>query len=350
MVRAAAGSPGCLPGRPGNDPISLSRTAKTAILKLMKALRLPAVFLFVVTALAPVAAQTGTAQRLKVLVPQSTAAIPFLMLAARDPIPGVDIQAELFLNHAQALTLLLRGDADLLYSGTSQGWENRLAGGPIVMVSSGVWGVSSLVAKDPSIKGFKDLKGKRIAIPFPGAPLDFQTRAILAREGLDPDKDVTISYGPFTQTIPRLLAGQLDAAPVGEPMATAMVREKGLVRVVEYAEAWAHAMGGDGKSPQVSLFAAEATAKNRKGLLSDLVNEWRKAGEEAAASPATAAGLYAQTLSSTPAVMEEAIRRTLFAVPAPAENKARVLAYYGEVRGYLSDSGKSLDDAFFFVP
>lgn len=316
----------------------------------MKRLRRLALLLLASAALLPASAQTGTAQRLKILVPQSTAAVPFLILAASDPIPGVDIQTELFLSHAQALTLLLRGDADLLYSGTSQGWENRIGGGPIVMVSSGVWGVSSLVAKDPAIKGFGDLKGKRIAVPFPGAPLDFQTRALLAKEGLDPDKDVSISYGPFTQTIPRLLAGQLDAAPVGEPTATAVVKAQGLIRVVEYAAAWARAMGGDGKTPQVSLFATEATAKNRKALLSELIRQWRAASEETAASPAMVAGLYAQALSSTSAVMEEAVRRTLFAVPAPAENKARVLSYYGEVRPYLSDSRQSLDDGFFLAP
>ena len=41
----------------------------------------------------------------------------------------------------------LRGDADLLYTGTSQGWENRLGGSPIVIVGTGVWGVSSLVGQ-----------------------------------------------------------------------------------------------------------------------------------------------------------------------------------------------------------
>ncbi len=70
-------------------------------------------------------------------------------------------------------------------------------------------GVSSLVGKDPSIRGFADLKGKRIALPFPGSPLDFQSRALLVFEKLDPDKDVMISFGPFAQSVQRLMAGQL---------------------------------------------------------------------------------------------------------------------------------------------
>ncbi len=118
-----------------------------------------------------------------------------------------------------------------------------------------MWGVSSLVGRDASIATVADLKGRRIALPFPGSPLDFQTRYLLARAGLDPDRDVEISYGAFTQSLPRLLAGQLDAAALPEPQATTAVRDQGLVRLFRYADAWAAASGRGSASPQVSLFA-----------------------------------------------------------------------------------------------
>ncbi len=166
--------------------------------------------------------------RVRVLVPQSTSSLPFLLMAREHAIPGVDLQVEFFLNHAQALAVLLRGETDLLLSGTSQGWENRLDGSPLVMIDTGVWGVSSLVGRDASLKSFPGLKGKRLALPFPGSPLDFQSRALLAFESIDPDKDLTISYGPFPQSVQRLLAGQLDAVALPEPLATTVVRKNGL--------------------------------------------------------------------------------------------------------------------------
>jgi NitT/TauT family transport system substrate-binding protein len=288
--------------------------------------------------------------RLKILVPQSTSAIPFLMLADEDPLEGLDIQAETFLVHAQALALLLRGDADLLYTGTSQGWENRLGGSSIVIVGTGVWGVSSLVGRDASIARVADLKGRRIALPFPGSPLDFQTHYLLERAGLDPGRDVEISYGAFTQSLPRLLAGQLDAAALPEPQATTAVRDRGLVRLFRYADAWAAASGGDGMSPQVSLFAMADWAHAHARTLSSLATAWRQASAKAAAKPAEAAARYAGAMSVDAALLEEALGNTLFAVPGFTEHKARVLAYYREVVKYLPGEQKPLDDDFFFVP
>jgi len=313
---------------------------------------LAAVLLFV-AALPPAFASPAKPEQpgvLRILVPQSTSAIPFLMLADEDPLRGIDIRVETYLVHAQALALLLRGDADLLYTGTSQGWENRLGGSPIVIVATGVWGTSSLVGKDASIAGVADLKGKRIALPFPGSPLDFQTRYLLERAGLDPDRDVEISYGAFTQSLPRLLAGQLDAAALPEPQATTVVRDRGLVRLFRYADAWAAASGGDRMSPQVSLFATADWAGANARTLRSLVTAWRRASEDAAAKPAEAAARYAGALSVGAALLEEALGNTLLAVPAFADHKARVLAYYGEVVKYLPGGRKPLDDAFFFAP
>jgi ABC-type nitrate/sulfonate/bicarbonate transport system substrate-binding protein len=288
--------------------------------------------------------------RLKILVPLSTAAVPFLLLADEDPVAGIDIQVETFLAHAQALALLARGDADLLYTGTSQGWENRLGGSPIVIVNTGVWGVSSMLGRDASITKVKALLGKRIALPFPGAPLDFQTRYLLARAGLDPDRDVEISYGAFTQSLPRLLAGQLDAAALPEPQATTAVKNQGLVRLFRYADAWAEASGKGRASPQVSLFAMSAWSGEHPRTLAALVAAWRQASARVAADPAGMAPRFAGTLSVDAALLVEALGNTLYEVPTFAQHASRVRSYYTEVLAYLPGEHKPLDDGFFFAP
>jgi len=288
--------------------------------------------------------------RLKILVPQSASSIPFLELAEEDPLKGIDIQVETFLVHPQALALLLRGDADLLYTGTSQGWENRLGGSPIVIVGTGVWGVSSLLGRDTAIAKVANLKGRRVALPFPGSPLDFQMRYLLERAGLDPDRDLEISYGAFTQSLPRLLAGQLDAVAMAEPQATSAIRERGLARLFRFADAWAAANGGDPRSPQVSLFAVAGWAASHARTLASLVAAWRQASERTAAKPAEAAARYAAALSVDAAVLAEALGNTILAVPGFADHKTRVLAYYREVVKYLPGERKPLDDAFFFAP
>ncbi len=294
-------------------------------------------------------AARGT-ERIRVLVPQTTAALPFLQIAREHSLAGADIQVQTFANHAQALALLLRGDADLLLSGTSQGWENRLDGSPIVMIDTGVWGLASLVGRDASIRTFADLRGKRLALPFPGSPLDFQTRALLAHERLDPESDLAISYGPFARSVSRLLAGQIDAAALPEPVATMAVKRSGLLRLAEYSRAWAAENGGDGRSPQVSLFTTQRFASSHRPLLVNLVEAWREASREVSLNPADAARRYAAGLGLEPGILEEATRRTLLEVPDLGENESRVLEYYREVGPFLPGGERALDAQFFFVP
>jgi NitT/TauT family transport system substrate-binding protein len=287
---------------------------------------------------------------LRVLVPQSTAALPFLLAAREQPIPGVTLTVDFFANHAQALARLLRGDTDLLLSGTSQGWENRLDGSPIVIVDTGVWAVSSLVGKDRSITGFADLRGRKIALPFPGSPLDFQTRALLSFDKIDPDKDLTISYGPFAQSVQRLLSGQIDAAALPEPLATTVVRKNGLLRLAQYSQAWARMAGGDPQSPQVSLFGTESFARDHAKMVAAVVVAWDNASRAVSAHPAEMAARFAAALSTDPAILEEATRNTLLSVPSAGENKSRVMAYYDMVSKFLPAGPRPLDDRFFFMP
>jgi ABC-type nitrate/sulfonate/bicarbonate transport system substrate-binding protein len=271
-------------------------------------------------------------------------------MARNQSVPGVELSVDFFNNHAQALAILMRGETDLLLSGTSQGWENRLDGSPIVMLDSGVWGVSSLVGKDPAIRGFADLKGKRIALPFPGSPLDFQSRALLAFEKLDPDKDVAISFGPFAQSVQRLVAGQLDVAALPEPLATTVVRKSGLLRLVRYSDAWARFTGGDPLSPQVSLFATDGWAHAHSAVVAAVVAAWAEASTQVTDAPSRAATLFASDLEVDPSILEEATRNTLLSVPSPQENKQRVLAYYQAVSKYFPAGPRPLDERFFFVP
>jgi ABC-type nitrate/sulfonate/bicarbonate transport system substrate-binding protein len=244
----------------------------------------------------------------------------------------------------------MRGETDLLLSGTSQGWENRLDGSPIVMLDTGVWGISSLVGRDPAITGFADLRGKRLAVPFPGSPLDFQSRALLSFEKIDPDKDVTISFGPFAQSVQRLLAGQLDAAALPEPLATTVVKKNGLLRLVEYSQAWARFTGGDRQSPQVSLFATEGYAHDHAALIAAVVTAWDAASRRVSSAPGAAAAQFAAALAVDQGILEEATRNTLLAIPSPAENKTRVMAYYQAVSRYFPAGPRPLDERFFFAP
>ena len=298
----------------------------------------------------------GTAQaqthELRLLLPPSNSSLPLLLLADQDPIRNVDIQATMYQNHAQALALLLRGEADLLLTGTSQGWENYLSGSPLLMVGTQVWGVSFLIgSKDcPPIESVADLAGKSIALPFPGSPLDFQTRFLLQHYGLDPDRDLKLIYSPPPQTAALLLKGQIDAAPLPEPLASELVINRGLQRFLDYKQAWASAHGGDPKSPQVSLFTTRKFAAENAELLQELIVPWQAATEQIVEDPEGTARKFADFLGFSELVIAQSIPNTLFCVPPPEENRDRVRAYYEAVKGFLPGKRGELEEDFFFPP
>jgi NitT/TauT family transport system substrate-binding protein len=290
------------------------------------------------------------AQVVRVLVPVSNSALPLLVMAQADPVEGIDLQAQLFVNQAQALVALLRGEAELMLTGTSQGWENYLAGGPLYMIDSGVWGVSYLMGR-PGLEGvvdFRDLRGKRLALPFPGSPLDFQTRFLLRLAGLDPDRDLSISYAPFPQSSALMQKGLIDVAPVPEPLATQMQLNQGLERLLSYASAWAQVSGGDPRSPQLSLFATRAYGHAHFSLLSELIDAWRRASLWVQENPAEAARRFHAQLGIPSEVVEASVSRTLFEVPSPEENRLRVQAYFRRLGQVVPGIQGELQQEFFF--
>jgi NitT/TauT family transport system substrate-binding protein len=213
-----------------------------------------------------------------------------------------------------------------------------------------VWGVSYLVGKDPAIRDFADLRGKRVALPFPGSPLDFQTRAILRKTGIDPGKDLTLSYSPFSQSVPMLLLGQVDAAPLPEPLAADVTMNRGLLRLVDYKKAWAKVSGGNEYSPQVSLFATGENVRQRGSLITRLVDEWRNATERVIRDPGAAAATCVEALALPLPVVSAATEKTLFLVPLFDEHRRMVLAYYEAVRNELPGKRGALRRDFFFPP
>jgi len=286
---------------------------------------------------------------LTILVPKSTSSIPLLEVAKRDKatdvVPGVAVDVEVFANHAQAVARLLNGDVELLFTGSSVGWSNHLNGGPIVMIGTGIWGVSSLIGVSDHYQDLGDLRGKTLVLPFPGAPMDLQMRYILEQSGIDPDADLHIVYAPFPQAAAQLIGGQVDAAPLPEPLATTLVVGRGLVRYVRLQDAWMDVSGGDPYSPQVSLFGVAGTIAGSDGIISALLEAWREASQYVADTPREAAASHAGALGQPAPIVEKAIENTIFYVPDRAENRTRVLAYIDTV----GQEGDPLPGEDFFI-
>lgn len=287
-------------------------------------------------------------EQILILVPESTSSLPFFLLEEKQPLAGIRIRVETFAQHAQALVRLIRGEADFLITGTTQGWQSFWDGNPLVAINSYVWGVSSLLVRADGPKTLAGLKGKSVSLPFPNSPLDVKTRFLLERAGLSGQKDVRIEYRAFAQAVPLLLSGAIDAAAFPEPIASNLVMTQKLVRLLDYRRAWGEALQNDGLSPEVTLFTTAKRAAELDAVIPILHGEISRMIDTIPAHKNDLASRYSHRFGFPEPVILEALGRTSFWSCDFSQHAVKIREYLGQIKPYFSTSTGELPDHFFY--
>ena len=94
-----------------------------------------------------------------------------------------------------------------------------IRGLPVRIVAATTKASGYAIVARPEIDGIKALKGKRIAINSFGSSADFAIYQVLGRNGLDPNKDVTLQAiaGSPDARFAALIGGSVEATVVGSP-------------------------------------------------------------------------------------------------------------------------------------
>jgi len=123
---------------------------------------------------------------------------------------------------------LISGDIDFADLNTSQAITAAAKGAPFKIVGSmfRTKGAFYLLG-GKGIDSVADLKGKVVGIAAAGSGLEAYTRVILQKNGLDPDKDVTlVANGVYQQAYASLQNGQVAATIIHQPF-VALAESKG---------------------------------------------------------------------------------------------------------------------------
>lgn len=121
-------------------------------------------------------------------------------------------------------------------------------GAKVKLVNVGVWGMLYVVTPDASVTELSQLKGKEIAIAGKGGIHDLLFRHLLIKQGIDPDKDLTITYMDLADMQTKLAMGTLQFALLNEPAASGAVltaKQQGvaLTRTIDLQVEWAEVTG-----------------------------------------------------------------------------------------------------------
>ncbi|AHC15922.1 ABC transporter substrate-binding protein [Salinispira pacifica] len=253
--------------------------------------------------------------------PKTISSIPFLELAERHP---GDYEGRDFTDHPQALGQLLNGEIDLLASGFTVGYTRYQAAGDIRYLFGHVWGISSIMTSS-EISGLEELSGGSIYVPFEGSPIEVQISALLEELGLA--DEIELSYAPFPQAAGLLVQGKADAAVLVEPIASKLEASGNAFRFQTIQDSYALLSGGEMRSPQVSVFALEATAARVSDELEQLQDRLSRITAEIVEDPAYYGNKYAEYFELPAPVIQRGLQQALFDFPGEEEEVELIQLY-----------------------
>lgn len=268
--------------------------------------------------------QKPTEKEIRLKYPETIAALPVKILAQKK-IGGFTIKTQAFQDHALGVSELLRGEIDLLFTGTTLGAMQAEKG--VQLFKTIVWGTASVIlspkystASIPKNEPWKILDGKKISLPFAKSPNDLQFERILQKLKIKVFKE----YHPHIQAEALLLAEKLDAAVLPESMASRLVLEKNCVRLGELSR-WEEQLFPElAPAPMVSLFISGKLAEYKTKILNELANELKKNLQEIESSPLQFKDFFPDISQE---VFLESLKYTHFRIFPTEEEKQKTVAF-----------------------
>ncbi len=203
---------------------------------------------------------------------------------------------------------------------------------PVRLVAVLGMGHLSVVTSDETIKSFADLKGKPVLTFFKNDMPDLVFRAVAKMEGLDPDRDVQLSYVQSPMEAAHMLAaGKAETAVLSEPPATGsilMAESMGrkLRRAIDLQQIWfAHRKQ---RVPMLGLAIDASLRNDRPDLLAALQEGLPRAKDWAFNNRAEAGALAERMLGMRPEPFIGALDHSRIEIASAESMKADLTAFY----------------------
>lgn len=176
-----------------------------------------------------------------------------------------------------------------------QGADIKIVSDNVLTIAEFAW----LVKKDSPIKTIQDLKGKKIGYTNPRSTSQALDILMLKKAGLKPEDAELVKTGGFGPMVAALELGQIDCAPVTEPLWS---KSKDKFRVL--------ITGAEALPPldNVVGMATGEAIKTRGDFIRAVIRARRRAVEFMIAHPDEAGDIVAKPFNITPEVARSAVR------------------------------------------
>ncbi len=164
----------------------------------------------------------------------------------------------------EAVAYIKAGKADFYVLPITLGANLYNKGFDMVLLGVHEWKVFYMIGKN-EINSLKDLKGKTIYCSHTrGTVVDVLLRYFLEESGVDPDKDVTISYAQPNEIVSLFKAGKVEYAALPEPFVTMVTSSKAGKIILDFQREWSKLTGLSERIPIAGLFTTKKFLESNK--------------------------------------------------------------------------------------
>ena len=201
-------------------------------------------------------------------------------------------------------------------------------GGKVRMLAVNTYGVLSILEKGDSIKSIADLKGKTIYSTGKGQNPEFIFKYILEKNGLDPEKDVTINFVSSEELVAKLVKGEAEIGLAPEPAATTVLsKNQNLKRALSINDEWSKV--SDTKLMMGCVVALESYIAENTAAVEKFLEEYSASVEFAKTNVDEAAKHCAEyKITASEAIAKKAIPTCNLCYVTGAEMKTNVNGYF----------------------
>jgi len=200
--------------------------------------------------------------------------------------------------------------------------------GAVQLLAVNTLGVIYIVEKGETVQSLADLKGKTIYATGKGSTPEYALKYILAQNGIDADKDVTIEWKTEPTEVVQMLA-QTDGAiaMLPQPFVTvAQTQVQGLRVAIDLNKSWNDLNNGSMFLTGVLVVRTEF-AKEHPDQIAAFLKEYQASTEWVNANPADAATLIEKAGIVKAAIAEKALPFCNITYLAGSEMKSATAGY-----------------------
>ncbi len=223
--------------------------------------------------------------------------------------------------------------------------------GKVQLLAVNTLGVLYLMDNTGEIKSVADLKGKTILSAGQGTTTEYVLDYILAENGLEAGKDVTIEYAAeHAEVLTQAVAGKYSVVLLPEPFVTQLkTKDAGFNTCIDLTQEWEKLGGG---SLTMGCVAVRTEfAQNNPEAVSAFLKDYEESIKYVNENTEDAAALIEKYEIAVAAVAKTALPNCNITFLAGEEMKTNVSAYLEILNSFSAAAvgGKLPDDAFFYI-